>query len=125
MWRYPCSPPLFKNDANAEKPGVAVERRERAKTEKQRARIAPVLFSPFGVSLYGAPGPCARSLTEQLCVRISRLLDLDNSYVTQVIWNRISCALMSSIATTLNVRMERMRSDITLADVIPDGFFDA
>ena len=89
------------------------------------------MFTPFGISHYGAPGTHANSLMEQFVSRIVRNLELSEPQVTKALWGCISSSLMSSVGSSMLKRWESLHDDGALADaaglfddVLPLDFFD-
>jgi hypothetical protein len=105
---------------NAAKGGSSADERERSKIAKYRTRVRPNEFVPFAISLYGAPGPHALGLVEQLAFRISRMRELEYGQVLDRIWINLSCITFNFISASILKRAPLMHNASDF-DALPMG----
>jgi hypothetical protein len=116
------SDPIAPNIAvrNATQGGVSARIREEAKIAKYRVRVAPNLFTPFAISLYGAPGPHAIGIAEQLAYRIARMHQLDYAQVLHQFWVNVSCTTMIHLSACVEDRLDYLHHQNPFGNLMPN-----
>ena len=103
---------------NASKGGYSVLRREEHKIEKYKDKVKPRDFIPFALSLYGAPGPHAVGLIDQLAYRIAQMREVRKSQIADMLWVGISTVSFCSFAEMIHAR-SRPFINVTPVDGLP------
>jgi hypothetical protein len=106
---------------NASKGGYSAQMREEKKIAKYKDKVKPREFIPFTISLYGAPGPRAVGLIDQLAYRIAQMREVDKAKVADMLWVGISIVAFNCFAEMIRTRSPLMLTE-TPFDALPlDG----
>lgn len=103
---------------NASKGGHSALLRDEKKIAKYKEKVKPREFIPFSISLYGAPGPRAVGLIDQLAYRIAQMREVPKDQVADMLWVGISTVSFNSFAEMIHKRSPHMLT-VTPFDVLP------
>ena len=103
---------------NASKGGHSALLRDEKKIAKYKEKVKPREFIPFSISLYGAPGPRAVGLVDQLAYRIAQMREVPKDQVADMLWVGISTVSFNSFAEMIHKRSPHMLT-VTPFDVLP------
>ena len=95
--------------------------REEKKIAKYKDKVKPRDFIPFTLSLYGAPGPRAVGLIDQLAYRIAQMREVDKARVADMLWSGISVVAFNSFAEMITKRLPRMLIETPFDALPPAG----
>ena len=103
---------------NASKGGHSALLRDDKKIAKYRDKVKPREFIPFSISLYGAPGPRAVGLVDQLAYRIAQMREVPKDQVADMLWVGVSTVSFNSFAEMIDKHTPCLRTQ-TLFDALP------